>query len=309
VATAAAAPLLERRFRAMGTDVHLALTGGPVDAALLAAGEDHVHLLEARWSRFLPESEISRLNQRPGIPALVSPETFDLVAHAVAAWARTGGAFDPTVGDALAAFGYDRDFPLVAATVASAPAVCELPRGAGGIELIPEISAVTLPAGATIDPGGIGKGLAADLTARLLVDAGAEGALVNLGGDLRAIGRAPHADGWAITVPDPLDGERELLRLAIPAGAVATSSRLGRCWTTTAGPAHHLIDPRTGAPAVTDVVAVTVVAGEAWWAEALTTALFLAGPDGLAGLEDAQAVIVTADGQRHATRDLEATLR
>ena len=95
----------------------------------------------------------------------------------------------------------------------------------------------------------------------------------------------------------------------MPEGAVATSSRLLRRWQTTAGEAHHLIDPTTGHPVQTEVVAATVVAGEAWWAEALSKAVFLAGPAGLDEIADLHAVVVTADGVRHTTPDLEATLR
>ncbi len=133
--------------------------------------------------------------------------------------------------------------------------------------------------------------------------------MVNLGGDLRVLGRAPSSEGWVVNVVDPIHPGRELLRLAMPGGALATSSRLLRRWQTTAGEAHHLIDPTTGRPADTDVVAVTVVAGEAWWAEALTKALFLTGPAGFDELDGIHAVIVTADGARHATPDLGATLR
>ena len=176
--------------------------------------------------------------------------------------------------------------------------------------MIDGINAVTLPEGVTVDPGGIGKGLAADITAELLLDRGAEGALVNVGGDLRALGRAPSSDGWVVTVDDPIHAGRELLRLAMPDGAVATSSRLVsvggrqlRAKRTTSS------TPPPVAPRETDVVAVTVVAGEAWWAEALTKSLFLAGPGGLQEFGDIEAVVVTADGVRHATPELEATLR
>jgi thiamine biosynthesis lipoprotein len=98
----------------------------------------------------------------------------------------------------------------------------------------------------------------------------------------------------------------------MPGGAVATSSRLRRRWRTVDGEAHHLIDPRTGRPARTDVVAATVVAGETWWAEALTKALFVAGLDSLDELDDVgdvHAVLVAADGTRHATAALRETLR
>lgn len=181
--------------------------------------------------------------------------------------------------------------------------------GLDGVELIPAVHAVTLPAGVTIDAGGIGKGLAADLTARMLVDLGAEGAMVNLGGDLRAVGR-PLADGWTITVPDPLHAERELLRLALGEGGVATTSRLLRRWSTTNAEAHHLIDPRTGRPADTDIVAVAAVAAEAWRAEAFAKAVFLGGCAVLDGLgASAHAVIVRADGTRWSSPGLEPTLR
>jgi thiamine biosynthesis lipoprotein len=296
----------ESHFRVMGTDAHLVVVGG--DDAILRRGETHVRELEQRWSRFLETSEISMLNRHAGHPVVVSADTFDLVHKAVAAWELSNGCFDPTVGAALIAHGYDRDFSMLAATVPATPRTAPAP-GAAAIELMPEINVIAVPLGVTLDPGGIGKGLAADLTASLLTDAGACGALVNLGGDLRAVGRAPTMDGWVITVPDPLEPGRELLRLAISDGAVATSSRLRRRWMTESGQAHHLIDPRTGRPAHTDVVAVTVVAAEGWWAEALTKALFLTGPAGLDDYEDLHAVIVTADGARHCTPGLEATLR
>ncbi|MGK2930374.1 MAG: FAD:protein FMN transferase [Acidimicrobiales bacterium] len=300
-------PLIETRFRAMGTDVHVALVGGAPN--LLHVAEQRVRDLEHRWSRFLDDSEISALNRNPGRPVVVSSDTFTLVTRAVAAWHATTGRFDPTVGPALAAHGYDCDFTDVACAISPAAVAIEPAPGPADIDLIAGCNAVTLPDGVTVDPGGIGKGLAADLTAQLLLASGADGALVNLGGDLRAIGRAPIPDGWAVTVDDPIRPGHELLRLAMPEGAVATSSRLLRRWQTTAGEAHHLIDPTTGCPAQTEVVAVTVVAGEAWWAEALTKALFLTGPAGLHEIDDLHAVVVTSDGIRHATPDLEATLQ
>ena len=299
--------LIEIRFRAMGTHVQVAVVGG--DAGMLQAGAERVRELEARWSRFLDTSEISALNRHAGRPVIVSADTFELVARAVRAWTATDGRFDPTVGAALAAHGYDRDFAEVTTRTSDGARTTAPAPGAAGIDLVPGINAITLPVGVTIDAGGIGKGFAADLTAALLVAEGADGALVNLGGDLRVIGRPPGPEGWVINVADPFDPERELLRAAIPAGAVATSSRLMRRWRTTSGDAHHLIDPSTGRPAATDTVAVTVVAGEAWWAEALTKTLFLAGPEGLGDIDGVHAVVVTADGARHATADLEATLR
>jgi FAD:protein FMN transferase len=308
--------LLQQRQRAMGSDAQVLVVTDPdtdpaAAAALLAGAWAHIEVLEGHWSRFLPDSEVSALNRRSGSPVVVSADTFGLVAHAIAAWQLTEGRFDPTVGAALVALGYDRDFTEVTRTPFPFPTTGNLgpTPGSAGIELDPEHSAVTLPAGVSFDPGGIGKGLAADLVADALLDAGALGVLVNLGGDLRAAGDPPDAGGWPVSLPDPLRPGHELARFSLPHGAVATSSRLRRHWSTSTGPAHHLIDPTTGRPATGGTVAVSVVADHAWRAEALAKALFLDGPDDLDRYPDAHALVVTADGCRHASPALEATLR
>lgn len=302
----------EARRRAMGSGAHLVVvTAGDGDDGheLLAAGWDRIDELEDRWSRFRPDSEVSALNRHAGVPLTVSRDTLRLVRHALVAWELTDGRFDPTVGAAMVAYGYDRDLGDLVARGAAGPVGAQPAPGPAGIELDPWSSTVTLPVGVNFDPGGVGKGLAADLVAAALVDAGAAGALVNLGGDLCALGAPPTAAGWVISVPDPLRGRRELIRIALPHGAVATTSRLRRRWSTTTGTAHHLIDPATGRPAETDVVAVTVVADEAWRAEAFTKLLFIAGPGDLDRHHDIHAVVVTADGGRHATPGLGPALR
>lgn len=297
----------------MGSDAHVLVVTSrdhPDPSILLATAWARIDELEDRWSRFKPDSEVTAVNRCAGAPVIVSPDTYTLVEHAVAAWELTGGRFDPTIGAALIAHGYDRDFAEIAhGTATRGPATTAPAPGLGGTWLDPELTAVTLPSGVTFDPGGIGKGLAADLVTEALVDAGAAGALVNLGGDLRARGDAPDVDGWSIGVPDPVHPDDELARFVLPHGAVATSSRLLRRWDGAGGAAHHLIDPTTGSPARTDVAAVTVVADEAWWAEALAKALFLAGPDELDHHPDVHAVVVTADGDRHATPALAEALR
>ncbi|HSP03387.1 MAG TPA: FAD:protein FMN transferase [Acidimicrobiales bacterium] len=301
------APSTDTRFRAMGTDVHITIVDGP--GTLLDLGQRRIAELEGRWSRFRPHSEVSALNHHAGHPVLVSADTYDLVTKAVAAWLATDGRFDPTVGAALIDLGYDRDFGAIRAARPEARSARSAAPTPAGIGLDPAVGAVTLPRGVTFDPGGIGKGLAADLVATVLLESGARGALVNIGGDLRAIGDAPGADGWVITVPEPAGPQEELLRLSIAHGAVATSSSLRRRWQTTTGEAHHLIDPTTGQPTDSDVHSVTVVAAEAWWAEVLTKYLYVLGPDGLASIDDAHAVVVMADGTRHSTDGIRGALR
>ncbi len=311
-----ATALHEQRGRAMGSDAHLlVVTEADADPAvaprLLAWAWARIETLEDRWSRFRPGSEISVLNRHGGAPVAVSADTITLIAHALAAWDLTDGRFDPTVGTAIAALGYDRDFDEVAHGTHPVPDALGAGPAPGPeeIDLDADAGTVVLPPGMRFDPGGIGKGLAADMVAEALVGAGALGALVNLGGDLRAAGEPPDAGGWAISLPDPVRAGRELARFALPHGAVATSSRLRRRWRTLAGPAHHLLDPATGRPATGATVAVSAVAGSAWRAEALATALFLLGPGGLDRHPDTPAIVVTADGRRHASPSLQATLR
>ena len=213
---------------------------------------------------------------------MVSPSTFSLIARAVDAWRDTGGRYDPTVLAALEAAGYDRDFDAVAR--AGDDGRRDRPSrvpGCGDVELDSLVSAVRLPVGVALDLGGIGKGYAADEVSAELLDAGVPGVtgvLVNLGGDLRARGDAPQPHGWVVDVDDPLATGRTGL-LAFAEGAIATSTKLRRAWTRGGRTLHHLIDPRTGEPAESGLASVTVVAGEAWRAEVLAKAAFVAGPD------------------------------
>jgi thiamine biosynthesis lipoprotein len=200
-----------------------------------------------------------------------------VLSLALDAWRLTGGRFDPTVLGALEASGYDRSFAAIGhrrvgpARPAPAPGPREVVLDTAG-------STVTLPPGVGIDLGGVGKGAAADLVVAELLAAGAAGACLNLGGDLRASGQAPDPDGWVVAIEDPFRPPRELARVALDDGAVVTSSRLVRAWRRGGWAFHHLIDPATGTPTRSGLAAVTVVAGCAWWAEVLATATMVAGP-------------------------------
>jgi len=296
-------------LRAMGTDVTV-VAEGAVPGDVEASTAELLERLEAQWSRFRPTSELSRLNAANGSWVVVSPDTFELVARAVDAWRDTAGCFDPTVLPALIAAGYDRDFTQITSSSSSssssspppsspAPAAPPPPPpppppsssgpsrspapGCGGIELDPTVGAIRLPVGVALDLGGIGKGRAADLLARTVLGLGARGVLADLGGDVRVMGEPPRDEGWLLDVDDPLH-TGATGRLSLRGGAVATSTRLRRAWSKGGQPQHHLIDPRTGAPAMTGLASVTVVAGSACRAEVLAKAAFVAGPDDGAAL-------------------------
>lgn len=276
----------ELRFDAMGSWAHVVVEGDGADR-LAARAQARIEELEGRWSRFRPDSEVSRLNAAGGRPVLVSADTVTLLERAFAGRRATGGRFDPTLLGPLVDAGYDRSFELVA----------------GGT-----VGVAATPAGAGFDPGGIGKGLAADLVVEELLAAGAEGACVNLGGDLRAQGAGP----WVVDVADPFDGTRPpLLSLALDAGGVATSSRVRRAWLQGGVPRHHLIDPTTGRCADRGVASVTVITGEAWRAEVLAKAALLAGVAGaiaLLGEFAAVGVVVDDAGTVHRTPGLDRFL-
>lgn len=262
----------------MGSRVHVAVVGG--DADLLDYAQARLERLEALWSRFVSTSDLSRLNSAAGTPVEVAPETSDLVRLAVQAWSLTGGIFDPTVLDAVEAAGYDRTFEEVRARPWPVPATSAAVVGCGEVEV--DGDRVRLPAGSRLDPGGLGKGRAADLVAAELLERGALGACVNVGGDVRVLGEAPPGAGlWAVAVEDPLDPARAVTQVGLAGGAVASSSTLRRRWENTQGAAHHLIDPRTGRSSDSDVVAATVVAAEAVWAEIFAKCLVVGGTEGL----------------------------
>ena len=292
----------EARFEAMGTWVHVMCDGGPADGP--ARARERVAQLESRWSRFRPDSEVNRLNRAAGRPVLVSSDTVTLVRLALAGWRGTSGRFDPTVLGAVLDAGYDRSCEqLGEPTSAATPS--GLGMGAVAVAVDERCGTVALPAGVGFDPGGIGKGLAADLVVAELLAGGAAAACVNIGGDLRAEGGGP----WRVDVADPFDSRRPpVAGLALGRGAVATSSRLRRTWWRDGARRHHIIDPLTGRPADSDVTAVTVITGEAWRAEVLATAALLAGVTGalrLLAARNATGLVIDAHGTVHTAPGLE----
>ena len=294
--------LIDTRFRAMGTDVEILVLDGPED--LGDRGAIAIERLESKWSRFRPTSELCRLNAAAGAPVIVSKETLEVIERAIDAWQGTDGRYDPTILPALEAAGYTESFDDLpksqesrgdsAQTVSRAAARQEL-----GISIDRVIGAVRLPPGVALDLGGIGKGFTADLVATELLAAGARGVLVNMGGDLRALGDPPAPGAWVVQIDDPLGTGRTGL-VTLGTGAIATSTRLRRAWERDGRPQHHLIDPRTGEPAQSGLASVTVISGEAWRAEVLAKAAFVAGAAEGAGIVEragATGLFVTDAGE------------
>ncbi|HXV32426.1 MAG TPA: FAD:protein FMN transferase [Gaiellaceae bacterium] len=273
-------------FRAMGTDVELLLDAEGAEAqAALRAAEAELRRLEALLSRFLPDSELSRLNRLGELAP--GPDLLAVAEAALAARELTAGRFDPTVHDAVVAAGYDRTFELVAARGAPTPAVAA--RCGGGVEVDAASGTIRLDPGVRLDLGGIAKGYAVDRALRILAQHAP--ALVDAGGDIALTGKP-----WPVGV-ETADGT---ITLELAEGALATSGRDRRRWRAPEGERHHLIDPATGLPSEGDLLRVTAVAGTAAEAEVLAKALFLAGDADRAAAEADElgvpAVLVTRAG-------------
>jgi FAD:protein FMN transferase len=243
---------------------------------------------EQRFSRFRSDSELSRLNARAGGWVTVSEGFGSLLDFSLSRAHATHGAFDPTVLAAVEAAGYDRDFDEVIRSARGAlrpPVPCGRWR-----EIEVRGRSVRLPSGVGLDFGGAAKGWTADLAVGRALGAGMPWVLVSAGGDLRIGGDAPTL---SIDVEDPDEPTTPVMTLRLDRGALATSSIAKRTW----GPGlHHVIDPRTGAPALTDALQVTVWAPTCAAAEIAATTTLLAGTSAVA---DAPSVIVALDGTLH----------
>jgi thiamine biosynthesis lipoprotein len=251
---------------------------------------------ERTFSRFQPASELSMLNHLAG-PTVVSPQLFAALERARDYWEITDGWFDPAIGQALCATGYDRSFSPGGLDRHAPTISVPLRASFGEVHLDRNTRAVTLPPGALLDFGGFIKGHAVDLAAAVLPDMAA----VDAGGDAFLSGSGVDGRGWAVDVEDPFIPGRVLLTLRLHHRAVATSGPNRRNWRMGNRVAHHLIDPHNGEPARTDLAQVTAVAQSAELADVLAKTAFLKGyADGaalLAAFPAVGAVFVFVDGQ------------
>lgn len=305
--------VVERRGRVMASSLHLLAVGQ--SAEVLERGLDsaveHLEHLEQCWSRFVPTSDICQINRvgmAGGGSLTVDTSTIALLDAMVEGYQRTAGRFDPSVLPAVIAEGYTTSWvdPTVVVEVPDQAAVWSS-ASLHDIVLDPSTNTVTIPAGLSLDPGGIGKGFAADLVIARLLAAGAIGALVEIGGDLAMSGTAVDPAGWLVNIErsDPADGL--LCSLAISGGGVATSSTRSRRWMVAGVERHHQIDPTTERSSTSDLAAVTVIAPTGWLAEVHSTAAVAAGSSGviayleghglsgIAFVRDDSSVLLTAD--------------
>lgn len=293
-------------FWSMGTDVRVLVPSlsAAREGGLTAAVAEIFAENERRFSRFRPDSELSRLNAAEQ-PFPVSAQLFDVLRRARRYFEHTGGLFDPTIGAALIALGYDR--PFAPGALDRRTKLASVPRCSFADILLDESTrTVTKPPHVQLDLGGIVKGWTVDAAAEILPCPAA----IDAGGDASLRGDGPDGTGWIVDIEDPQDPRRTLLNLVVRDGAVATSGANRRRWAAGGEMVHHLIDPRTGRCAASDLAQVTVLAATAERAEVLAKAAFVLGArDGERFLESMRGVsgvlVRVAGGVRH-IGDIEA---
>jgi thiamine biosynthesis lipoprotein len=287
------------RFDAFGTVALVAVAEPTRRDAALAAVSRVVEAFDLACSRFRADSELSAVNAAAGSAVAVGPVLLEAAGAALRAARLTGGDVDPTVGEALIALGYDRDFEEVSgAGVLPSRPLATVP-GWRTVQVDPDAGTIRVAHGVTLDLGATAKALAADHAARDAVAAAGCGVLVSFGGDLAIAGEAP-ATGWRVRVTD--DHRAGVTApgqwISLSSGGLATSSVAVRRWRTEAGDAHHLVDPSTGGSVESVWRTVSVTAASCLDANIASTAAIIRGEPALAWLSAAglPSRLVRADG-------------
>ena len=299
-------------FRAMNTDVMAAVVVPEGRAREVEEALGRVQVLfaevEATLSRFRQESDLSKLNRSAGTWHQASPMLLNAVDLALESARDSSGVFDPTILSALVGAGYDRSFEALADHGITLSPWADPPGPSWrDVRVDYDRRLIYLPARCGLDLGGIGKGWAVDLARLLLWPF--ERFAVDAGGDLYAAGTQASGEEWTVAVDDPRQPGSDLCVLQVSDRAVATSTVVRRRWLQGGQERHHLIDPRTRAPAVGDVLAVTVVADSVARAEVLTkVALILGGEAGVEFLNKQRgiaALLALVDGRVELTGGFE----
>jgi len=283
----------------MGLPVRVVLYADAEAAARAAAraGFARIRALDAVLSDYRPDSELNRLAATDGEWTPVSPELFTVLDEARTVAEATGGAFDPTLGPLVALWRESR----ASGHLPDPAAVDEARRRSGWplLELDPARRAVRLGAdGMRLDLGGIAKGFILDQSRAAIAAAGASRVLLEAGGDIVVGDAPPGRDGWQIDVPDVADAEFTRRASSLSNAALATSGGSIQFVEIDDVRYSHVIDPSTGLGLTSEHVA-HVIAPDGMTADALATALGVAGPDRMAELATAFPGAIMTVGRRN----------
>jgi thiamine biosynthesis lipoprotein len=266
-------------YSAMNTSIQVAAEGS---LHILEPGFRQVRRFiadcEARFSRFRHDSELCQLNRSSGTWFQASTELFDLVQDALELYHLTSGLFDPSILPALQQAGYDRSMDNIRVSGPMPGIIGDKPTASilGQVRLDPTDEAIFLPAGVQIDLGGIAKGWIAEKAVHFLAEFSPV-CVVSAGGDMAFHGSPKGESSWQVSLEDPRDEQNVLAVLRVHSGALVTSSVTRRRWLQGTQIRHHIIDPRSGAPADVEWLSVSVGASKATTAEAFAKAILIGG--------------------------------
>ena len=267
---------------------------------------------EQALSRFRSDSELCQLNLRSGTAVSVSQTLWDVFNAACEMEIQTGGLVNPLILDALIGAGYDRSFDLLQTLETERSLTLDQLEVPALADIVADAAThkICLPAGAHLDFGGVAKGWAADQAMQALRAHGPT--LFSAGGDISVSGRQANGEPWPIDVDDPFQPGAYVETLYLKGGGIATSGKDYRHWMRAGVQQHHIIDPRTGLPAETDVLTATVIAPNSMLAEALAKAVLISGSEaGLAWLDSDSSLaglLILENGQLLYSRNIEMCL-
>lgn len=271
----------------------------------LSQAEEEIRKLESEWSVTEEDSEIWKVNHSGGQPVTLSDETAQVLRFALDMAEETGGALEATIYPVLTAWGFTTDENRIPGE----EELRSLLENVGYEKVDLDGNQITLPAGMELDLGAVGKGYAGDLTAELLEAEGITSALLDIGGNVQAVGARPDGTDWRLGLRNPY-GEGTIGVLSVSDCAVVTSGNYERYFVGEDGKEYgHIIDPKTGHPVDNGLASVTIITKEGKKGDALSTSMFVKG------LEQAQEywrahpdfdmILITEDGQIYLTEGVQ----
>lgn len=276
--------------------------------AALSAAYNEVGRLELMLDRHRPASEVSKINDAAGVqPVAVSATTFEVVERALEIGRLTDGSFDITVAPLLELWGFGTGDARVPTEEELTTALQFIDYTRVRLER-EQLQVFLEDDKAKIDLGGIAKGFIVDRAVEILIAAGVTSASFDAGGDIRVIGQKPDGTPWRIGVRHPRERRKLIARVELRDQAIVTSGDYERFFVSDGNRYHHILNPDTGFPAQ-GLISVTVVASDAFTADALSTAIFVLGLErGMALVEllpNVEAILITEDVQVHVSGGLQ----
>ncbi len=288
---------------AMDTYMVLKAYGTNAKKALEQA-ETEIQRLESLFSVKLRDSDISKINATSGNPVTVNVSTRTAIAKAIEIGDMTDGALDITVYPLVREWGFTTgDSDNEPSYKIPEQWLIDWHLGNVGYDrIILNGNIVTLPTQFEIDLGSVAKGYATDAVVQILDENGIDSALINLGGNVYALGRKPDNSKWKVGIQNPLDTDKVICSVSVENQAVITSGNYERFFEADGKKYWHIIDPKTGYPADNGIISATVIGSSGLDCDALSTALFVMGTEKAIDFckkhKEIDAVLVTKDMEK-----------